>query len=95
MMRAATLISYSYTDDMWNLLITEPFQADAVPRLQDPYSIVDVRVGWEFSNSNYGFELYATNLTDEEPKFLLIRVTMIRESPQIGLERSASELKRD
>ena len=64
-------ISYSYTDDMWNLLITEPFQADAVPRLQDPYSIVDVRVGWEFSNSNYGFELYATNLTDERAQIFI------------------------
>ena len=64
-------ISYSYTDDMWNLLITEPFQADAIPRLQDPYSIVDLRVGWEFNNSNYGFELYATNLTDERAQIFI------------------------
>jgi outer membrane receptor protein involved in Fe transport len=64
-------VSYSYTGRMWNLLITEPFQADAAPKLQDSYAILDMRVGWELSDNKYGFEFYATNLTDERAQIFI------------------------
>ena len=64
-------VSYSYTGRMWNLLITEPFQADAAPQLQDSYAIMDARIGWEMSDGRYGFEFYATNLTDERAQIFI------------------------
>jgi hypothetical protein len=56
---------------MWNLLITEPFQADAAPQLQDSYAIMDARIGWEMNDGRYGFEFYATNLTDERAQIFI------------------------
>ena len=64
-------LAYSYTGEMWNLLITEPFQADATPQLQESYNILDLRVGWELADGQYGVELYATNLLDERAEIFI------------------------
>ena len=64
-------VTYSYTDKSWNLLITEPFQAEAVPKRQAAYDLMDLRVGWEFAGGRYGVELFGANLFDEQAEIFI------------------------
>ena len=64
-------LTYSYTAKSWNLLITEPFQADAAPRRQAAYDLMDVRLGWEFADGRYGVELFGVNLFDEQAEIFI------------------------
>lgn len=64
-------LSYAYTAKSWNLLITEPFQAEAVPKRQAAYDLMDLRLGWEFSGGRYGVELFGSNLFDEQAQIFI------------------------
>jgi outer membrane receptor protein involved in Fe transport len=61
--------AYSYTDEVWNLLIEEAFQAGAVPERQDAYGTLDLRAG--FNQGAYRLELFATNVTDERAEVFI------------------------
>jgi outer membrane receptor protein involved in Fe transport len=61
--------AYSYTDEVWNLLIEEAFQAGAVPERQDAYGTLDLRGGLE--QGPYRLELFATNVTDERAQVFI------------------------
>lgn len=63
-------MTWSFTDESWNLLITEPFQAQAVPKRQAAYSLLDLRVGWDVA-SRYAVEVFATNLLDERAQIFI------------------------
>ena len=64
-------LTYSFTDESWNLLITEPFQAEAIPRRQAAYDLLDLRVGWTFGGGRHGIELFGTNLLDEQAEIFI------------------------
>ena len=61
--------SYSFTGEVWNLLIEEPFQAGATPERQDAYGLLDLRGGLE--QGGYKLELFATNVTDERAQVFI------------------------
>ncbi len=64
-------VTYSYTGKSWNLLITEPFQAEAAPQRQAAYGLMDLRLGWEFAGGRYGVELFGSNLFDEQAEIFI------------------------
>lgn len=59
-------VTYSYADESWNLLVTEPFQAEAIPRRQAACDLLDLRVGWTFGGGRHGVEVFGTNLLDDQ-----------------------------
>jgi len=60
--------SYSFTGEVWNLLI-EDSVAGAVPERQDAYGLLDLRAGLE--RGAYRLELFATNVTDERAQVFI------------------------
>ena len=76
-------MTYSYTGDSWNQLVTSGYVAYE-PQRQAAYDVMDVRVGWEFNQGQYGVEVFGTNLLDEQAQIFINtaqadqRITTIR-----------------
>ena len=76
-------MTYSYTADSWNQLVSSGYVAYE-PQRQAAYDVMDVRVGWEFNQGRYGFEVYGTNILDEQAQIFINtaqadqRITTIR-----------------
>lgn len=60
---------YSYTDEVWNLLIEDTSLTGAVPERQDAYGTLDLRGGLD--QGPYRLELFATNVTDERAQVFI------------------------
>ncbi len=63
-------LTWSRTGESWNLLMTEPFQAEAARKRQAPYSLLDLRVGWDV-DGRYAVEVFGTNLLDERAQIFV------------------------